>query len=80
MRDTNCLPFASIWVFAGVRVAHHFSFLCCGFCWGRVAHLFSFLCCCFVFVCLSPVFCVPNVATVSELSIRDCPILFFNVY
>jgi hypothetical protein len=46
----------------------------------RVAHLFSFLCCvvflwCFLFVCLRPVACVPNVASVSGLSILDYPSL-----
>ena len=30
----------------------------------RVTHLFSFLCCVFCFVCLCPVACVPNVASV----------------
>ena len=37
----------------------------------RVAHLFSFLCYVFCFVCLRPVFCVPNVASVSGLSFLD---------
>ena len=35
----------------------------------RVVHLFSFLYC---VVCLCPVSCVPNVASVSGLSILDC--------
>jgi hypothetical protein len=34
-------------LFGGIRVAHRFSFLCCGFWWFRVAHRFSFLCCIF---------------------------------
>ena len=38
----------------------------------RVAHLLSFLCC----VCLRSVSCVPNVASVSGLSILDCPFGF----
>ena len=42
-------------VFGGVRVAHRFSFLCCVFC----------------FVCLGPVSCVINVASVSGLFILD---------
>jgi len=29
----------------------------------------------FCFACLRPVFCVPNVVTVSGLSILDCPVL-----
>ena len=45
----------------------------------RVAHLFSFLCC-FIFVCLRPVSCVPNVASVSGFSFRNCPFVFFYVY
>ena len=45
-------------IFAGVRVAHLFNFLCC---------VFVFLC----FVCLRPVSCVHNAANVSGLSIRD---------
>jgi hypothetical protein len=35
--------------------------------WVRVAHLFSFLC------CLHPVSCVPNVVSVSGLSILHRP-------
>jgi hypothetical protein len=35
---------------------------------------FSFLF--FCFVCLRHVFCVPNVANFSGLSIRDCPLGF----
>ena len=38
----------------------------------RGAYRFSFLCCVFCFVCLRPVFCVPNVVIVSELSILNC--------
>jgi hypothetical protein len=33
-----------------------------------------------VFVCLRPVFCVPNVANVSGMSILDCHFGFSNVY
>jgi hypothetical protein len=36
----------------------------------RVAHLF----CVFCFVCLRPASCVPNVASVARLSIRDCSV------
>ena len=43
------------------------------FWWVRVAHLFSFLCCVFCFVFLRTVSCAPNVASVSGLSILDCP-------
>jgi hypothetical protein len=35
----------------------------------RVAHLSSFLCCVFSFVCLRPVSCVPNVVSLSGLSL-----------
>ena len=44
----------------------------------RVAHLFSFLCCVvlFCFVCLRLESCVNGVASVSGLSILDCPIGF----
>ena len=41
----------------------------------HVAHIFSFLCC--VFACLRPVSCVPNIASFSQLFIRDCPFDFF---
>ena len=41
----------------------------------RAAHRFNFLYC-FCFVCLRPVSCVPNVASFSGLSIRDCPFRF----
>ena len=41
-----------------------------------VPHLFSFLCCYFCFVCLHPVSCLPNVASVSELFILDFPFGF----
>ena len=39
---------------------------------------FSFLCCVFVFcfVCFHSVYCVPDVASFSGLSIRDCPLRF----
>ena len=47
-------------VFGGVCVAHRFNFLCCVIC----------------FVCLRPVSCMPNVASVSGLSILDCPFSF----
>jgi hypothetical protein len=57
------LPFASTWVYPPI--------------FGRVggSHLFSFLCCIFCF-CLSSS-CVPNVTSVSELSILDSPFDFF---
>jgi hypothetical protein len=41
-----------------------------------VAHLFSFLCCVLCFVCLCPVSCMSNVASVSGLSILDFPLVF----
>ena len=41
----------------------------CGFC---VAHLLV-VCVVYCFVCLRPVFCVPNVSSVSRLSMLDCP-------
>ena len=42
----------------------------------RVAHDFSFLCCVFCFVCLRPVYCMPNVASVPGLSLLDYPFSF----
>jgi len=42
----------------------------------RHVYLLTFLC----FVCLRPVFCVPNVASVSGVSILDCHYGFSNVY
>ena len=42
----------------------------------RVAPLFRFLCCMFYFVCLRPVSCITNVASVSGLPILDCPFEF----
>ena len=39
----------------------------------HLAHLFIFLCCVFVFVSLRPMSCVTNVASVSGLSIVECP-------
>jgi len=42
----------------------------------RVAYLFNFLCCVFCFVCLRPVSCMPNVASISGLSIPHCPFDF----
>ena len=57
-KNRNCLPFVSIWVnsrfFAGVRIACLFIFLYCV--------VF------FVFVCLCPVSCVLNVASISGLT------------
>ena len=43
-----------------------------------VAHLFSFLCCVvfFSFVCLGPVSYVPNVASISGMSVLDCSFSF----
>jgi hypothetical protein len=41
-----------------------------------VAYLFNFLCCVFNFVCLHPVSYVPKVASISGLSILDCPFGF----
>jgi len=51
-------------VFGGVRVAHLFCFLCC------VVLLY--------FVCLCPVSCVPNVASVSGLPNIDYPFDFLQ--
>ena len=42
----------------------------------RVAHRFSFLCCIVLIVYLRLVSCVPNVASVSGLSILDWPFGF----
>ena len=42
----------------------------------HVVHSFSFLCCVFSSVCLRPVSFVPNVASVSGLSIPDLPVRF----
>jgi hypothetical protein len=41
-----------------------------------VVHCSSLLCCVFCFVSLLPVSCVPNVASVSGLSILDLPVGF----
>jgi hypothetical protein len=62
MKNRNWLPFASIWVhprfFGGVCVVNLLGF--------------SVLCCVvFSFVCLCPVSCVPNVASVSRLFLLD---------
>ena len=43
----------------------------------RVVVLLSFLCCVVFFVSLRSVSCVPNVDSVSGLSIIDCPFGFF---
>ena len=43
-----------------------------------VAHIFSFLCCVFCFVYLRPVSCVPNVVSISGLSVSDCPFGHLN--
>ena len=53
----NCLPSSRAPGFISV------------FCGVPDAHLFSFLWCVFCFVCLRPVSCVPNAATVSKLYI-----------
>ena len=44
--------------------------------------VFCFCFCFFLYVCfcLPPVFCAPNVASVSGLSIIDCTIDFFSTY
>jgi len=42
----------------------------------RGAHDFSSLCFVLCFVCRRPVSCVPNVVSVSRLSILDCPLRF----
>ena len=44
--------------------------------WLSIAHLFNFLCCDYCFICLRSVYCVPNAASVSELSILDLPFRF----
>ena len=41
-----------------------------------VSHPFSFVCSVLCFVCLRPVSCVPSAASVSGLSILDCPFGF----
>jgi hypothetical protein len=69
--------------FCEVRAAHLSSFLCCAFGEVRAAHLSSFLCCVvfLCFVCLRPVSCVLNVASVSEWSIYFvAPSVCSNVY
>jgi hypothetical protein len=49
------------------------------FWWGfRDAHLISFLCVFFCFVCLHAVSCVPNIANVYGLSIRDLAFQSFD--
>jgi hypothetical protein len=57
IRDKNCLPFASTWVyprfFGGVRVAYLLGFLCCVFFVCLFVLALCFLC---LFVCLSLVF------------------------
>jgi len=45
--------------------------------YGGVQHI---LCSVFCFVCLRLASCVANVASFSELSIRDCPFSFSNIY
>jgi hypothetical protein len=69
-RTRYWLPFASTWVDPWWM----------GTCW--VAHRFRFLCCVvfFGFICLHPLFCVSNVASVSKLFILDCLSVFTNVY
>jgi len=46
------------------------------FWWVRDAHLFRFLCCVFCFVCLRPVFYVPNVNSFTRLSIVLLPLRY----
>ena len=65
LRGMNSLPFENTQ--CQVHVAHHCSFLCS-------VVFFCFFCFCFVFVdfvCLRPLSCVPNVDSVSGLSILD---------
>ena len=49
----------------GLLILHEHLCSLPGFDWACDAHLFSFLCLCFV--CLRPVFCVPNVAIAHSL-------------
>ena len=73
------MPYMAV-VLSEAGTAYHFRahWFTLGFSWGPlcVAHLFSFLYC-FVFFCfvcrLRYVFYVCNVASVSGLSILDCP-------
>jgi hypothetical protein len=58
--NTSCDEQHGLWCFGGVRVAHRFRFLYCAF----------------VVVCLRPVSCVSSVASVSRLSILNCPFDF----
>ena len=69
IRGKHCFPFTGAWVhlyLGEVGVAHHFSTMCCGFC----------------FVCLRPMFCVSNVVSFSGLSILGVVSnsVFFNIY
>ena len=64
IRSRNCLLFTSTRFFGEVRVAH----------------LFSFLYCVFLFFFCLRLYPVPNVVSVSGLSILDCPFSFFLTF
>ena len=68
-RGGNCYPSWPPGFTLGFLVGSEFPFvlvLCCALLW--------------VFVCIRHVSCVPNVASVSGLSILDYPSVFFNAY
>ena len=81
IRGMSCLSIARTWVhlrfLGGVHVVHLISFLCCVvlcFC-----VLFVFVFCLFLcFVCFRPVTCVPNIRSVSGLSIFDNSLVFLR--
>jgi len=89
IRNRNCLPFASTCVHLGCLV-ESVLLIVLGFC--VVAFCFCFFVVClflflfFVFVyflfifCLRLVSCAPGGASVSGLSIPDCPFVFSDVY
>jgi hypothetical protein len=70
----TCVNHLTNWIEAIMSL--HFFYVISNFGRGRVAHLFSFLCCGFYFVCLRPVSCVPNVSSFLGTYILDCPFGF----
>ena len=86
IRSRICLPFASPLVyplFCEVRVAHFLSFLCCVDCFCVFVFVIFFSLFVFVFDFCLFLFCVvcllcATVASVSGLSIFDCPLAFLS--